>query len=88
MYYSGEWGTVCDNEMDKNKASMICMQLGLGLTGIPENFGPGSGRVLLDNVVCSENDKILATCGHYGVGTTPFCTHSKDIGVKCFGMTK
>ena len=86
MYYSGEWGTVCDNEWDENKATMVCIQLGLGTTGIPQNFGPGTGRVLLSNIIiCHENDKIIASCGHYGVGTAIYCSHSQDVGVKCFG---
>ena len=88
VYYNGEWGTVCDNNWSKSKAEMVCVELGLGSSGIPENFGPGTARVLLDNVICSESDKILANCGHYGVGIAPFCSHSKDVGVKCFGMSK
>ena len=88
VYFNGEWGTVCDNEWSENKATMVCVDLGLGSSGIPENFGPGSGRVLLDNIICSKNDKTLTNCGHYGVGVAPFCSHSEDVGVKCFGMTK
>ena len=84
VYYSGEWGTVCDNEWDENKATMVCIQLGLGTTGKPHNFGPGTGSVLLDNIVCSEEDKIITSCGHYGVGITLICSHSQDVGVKCF----
>ena len=88
MYYNGEWGTVCDNKWSENKTKMLCIELGVGLFGILDNFGPGTGRVLLDNVICSENDKTLSSCGHYGVGITPFCSHTNDVGVKCFGMTK
>ena len=86
VYYNGVWGTVCDNEWGKSKVQMVCAQLGLGSSGIPGNFGPGTGRVLLGNVICSENDKTLVNCSHYGVGITPFCSHSKDVGVKCFGI--
>jgi len=88
VYYNGEWGTVCDNKWDRNKAKMICMQVGIGTLGIPTNFGQGSGRILLDNVICSENDTVLTSCGHYGVGIVQNCDHSKDVGVKCYGMTK
>ena len=84
VYYSGEWGTMCDNEWDENKATMICIQLGLGAAGKPHSFGPGTGRVLLDSIICSEENKIIASCGHYGVGITPFCSHSEVVGVKCF----
>ena len=88
VYYNGEWGTVCDNDWSEKKAKMVCMELRVGVFGIPDSFGPGSERVLLDNVICSDDDKTLASCGHYGVGITPFCSHSNDVGVKCFGMTK
>ena len=87
VYYSGRWGTVCDNKWDDNKTKLVCMQLGLGSLGVPAHFGPGTGNVLLDNVICSENATFLADCGHYGIGITPNCDHSKDVGVKCFGMT-
>ena len=88
VYYSGEWGTVCDNNWNDDKAKMVCMQLGFGPSSIPADFGPGIGRVLLDNVICSENNTVLASCGHYGIGITPNCDHSNDVGVKCFGNTK
>ena len=88
VYYSGEWGTVCDNNWNDDKAKMVCMQLGFGPSSTPADFGPGIGRVLLDNVICSENNTVLASCGHYGIGITPNCDHSNDIGVKCFGNTK
>ena len=85
MYYSGEWGTVCDYNWNDDKAKMVCMQLGFGPSSMPANFGPGIGRVLLDNIVCPENKTVLASCGHYGIGITPNCDHSSDVGVKCFG---
>ena len=88
VYYNGEWGTVCDNEWSENKTKLVCMELGVGVFGILGNFGPGTGRVLLSNIICSDDDKTLASCGHYGVGITPYCGHSNDVGVKCFGTTK
>ena len=87
VYYNGEWGTVCDNEWNERKVHIVCMQLGLGSTGISESFAAGSGNILLSNILCSENDTILASCGHYGVGIIIGCNHNDDVGVKCFGMT-
>ena len=88
VYYNGEWGTVCDHGWSEHNTKIVCMELGVGVFGILGNFGPGTGRAFLDNVICSDDDKTLASCGHYGVGITPFCSHSTDVGVKCFGMTK
>ena len=87
VYYNGEWGTVCDSNWDSFKAKLVCMQLGFGSLGVPSDFGPGIGRVLLDNIICFRNDTMIASCGHYGVGITPNCGHSKDVGVKCLGIT-
>ena len=87
VYYNGEWGTICDNNWDSIKAKIVCMQLGFGSLSIPADFGPGIRRVLLDNIICSRNDTMIASCGQYGVGITPNCGHSKDVGVKCFGIT-
>ena len=88
VYYNGEWGTVCDNSWDDSKAKVVCIQLGLGPLSISADFGPGMGRVLLDSIVCSKSDVMLTSCGHYGIGITPNCDHSKDVGVKCFGKQK
>ena len=76
---------MCDNTWDDNKAKLVCMQLGLGSLGLPTSFGPGTGSLFLDNVICSEYATVLAGCGHYGVDITLNCDHSKDVGVKCFG---
>ena len=87
VYFNGRWGIVCDNEWNEKKVQMVCMQLGLGSTGTPKSFAAGTGKIFLNNLICSENDTILASCGHYGVGITVHCDRSKDIGVKCFSMT-
>jgi len=86
-YYNGEWGTICDSKWNNNKATMVCMQLGLGSLGIPSKFGPGTGKIFLNNILCSKNNTVIANCGHYGVGITLNCDHSKDVGVKCLSMS-
>ena len=86
VYYNGIWGTVCNDGWDNKYASLVCAQLGYGSSGKLTYFGAGTGSVLLENVLCSINDTVLASCGHYGVGIKIRCPHSKDVGVKCYGM--
>ena len=86
VYYKGVWGTVCNDGWNDVYAGLICTQLGFGSSGSLAYFGPGMGSIYLDNVICSANDTTLANCGHYGVGITINCDHSKDVGVMCIGM--
>ena len=47
-------------------------------------FGGGTGRIWLDNVQCTGNERTLMDCtassGSSGVNS---CTHDQDAGVKC-----
>ena len=86
VYYNGRWGTVCNTGWDDYNTNVVCAQLGYQLSKTSEEFEAGTGHILLDNVLCSINDPTLASCGHYGVGITVDCDHSKDIGIKCYSM--
>ena len=83
VYYNGRWGTVCNDGWTDKYASLVCAQLGFGSSGKLTNFGPGRNNIFLDNVMCSMNNTILSSCGHYGLGITVRCGHSQDVGVKC-----
>ena len=85
VYYSGRWGTVCSNGLSDKYASLICAQLGFGPSGKLTYFGY-RGNILLENVMCATDDKILASCGHFGVGIIVKCRQSSAVGVKCHGM--
>ena len=84
VYYNGRWGTVCNTGWDDNNSNVVCMQMGYQASKSTEEFGPGTGKILLDNVICPKNVTTLANCGHYGIGITLSCDHSKDVGIKCF----
>ena len=86
VYYSGQWGTVCDDGWDNTDAGVVCRQLGFGTYGSSYSgayFGQGSGSILLDNVTCTGSESTLASCGHLGIGIIRSCSHSEDAGVGC-----
>ena len=85
VYYNGRWGTVCNNGWNDKYAGLVCRQLGFGLSAKLADFSPGTGNIFLDNILCTINDTVLASCGHFGIGISVQCDHFKDVGVKCYG---
>ena len=69
-------------KLSLNKASF------LSLTGptatINAFFGQGTGQIALVNVLCAGTEARLADCS---VGSTTFCSHSEDAGVRCQAQT-
>uniref|UniRef100_I3JGI6 SRCR domain-containing protein n=1 Tax=Oreochromis niloticus TaxID=8128 RepID=I3JGI6_ORENI len=85
IYYSGSWGTVCDDDWNIHDAQVVCRQLGCGAAveaTSSAHFGQGSGHIWLDNVGCSGSEHYLTECQHNGFGTHN-CGHSGDAGVVC-----
>ena len=86
--YNGEWGTVCDDGWYTSNTYVVCRQLGFGEYGYTysgASFGQGSGPIWLDSVKCTGSESTLASCGHLGINVTRSCSHSKDVGVRCYG---
>ena len=85
VYYTGRWGTVCDDGWNINDANVACHQLGFGYA-LAANccaaFGRGSGSILLDDLACTGSESSLASCTHGGVGTHD-CGHHEDAGLIC-----
>uniref|UniRef100_A0A8C0Q4P2 Galectin-3-binding protein n=2 Tax=Canis lupus familiaris TaxID=9615 RepID=A0A8C0Q4P2_CANLF len=90
IFYSGRWGTVCDNLWDLMDASVVCRALGFenateALGGAA--FGPGKGPIMLDEVECTGTEPSLANCTSLGWMKSN-CRHNQDAGVVCSNETR
>ena len=82
------WGTVCDQRWDSREAGVVCRQLGFQPTSATPiynaMFGAGSGRIWLDDLLCTGREGRLIDCTHGGIGMTDGCNgHNDDAGVRC-----
>ena len=86
VYYNGTWGTVCDDYWSSRDGNVVCRMLGYRIAiSSRRYFGPGTGRIWLDDVGCSGEEISLIDCYHRGWGIHN-CDHSMDVGVVCKGM--
>ncbi|XP_051748190.1 deleted in malignant brain tumors 1 protein-like [Ctenopharyngodon idella] len=88
VYYNGEWGTVCDDYWDLRNTAVVCRELGCGnasYTMRVADFGPGSGKILKDDVVCSGSESSILNCNSAKMSDID-CEHSEDVGVICSGI--
>ncbi|XP_009889420.1 PREDICTED: scavenger receptor cysteine-rich domain-containing group B protein-like [Charadrius vociferus] len=86
---AGQWGTVCDDGWSGTNAAVVCRELGCGAAGTVGDllrdrprFGPGAGRIWLDDVRCRGQEETLQDCAHRAWGRHD-CTHQEDVGVVC-----
>ena len=88
VYYRGIWGTVCNDGWDEQDANVVCRQLGFRSSEITDFGLAAKNEIMLDNIMCSNNNTVLAGCGHYGVGIRVGCDYHSYYtvaAVKCYG---
>ncbi|XP_010379556.1 CD5 antigen-like [Rhinopithecus roxellana] len=89
VLHKGVWGSVCDDNWGEKEDQVVCKQLGCGKSLSPsfkdrKSYGPGVGRIWLDDVHCSGEEQSLEQCQHRFWGYHD-CTHQEDVAVICSG---
>ena len=85
VYYSGSWGTLCDDSWHFQDANVVCRQLGFESAQklvYRAGFGEGTGPIWIDQISCRGNEASILECRHNGWGIHD-CVHQEDAGVHC-----
>ncbi|XP_062842227.1 T-cell differentiation antigen CD6-like [Trichomycterus rosablanca] len=84
LWHAGQWGTVCDDEWDKQDADVMCAQHGCGyalsVTGQEGPYSHGKGPILMDELNCTGTERSLWECPALPASD---CGHKEDAGVVC-----
>lgn len=87
VFYSGEWGTVCEDRWTINDGHVVCRMLNFSKAVQlfhASTFGGGLGPIWLTRLVCNGTENSLFDCRNAEryLGNTE-CTHDQDAGVEC-----
>uniref|UniRef100_A0A8C1YM14 SRCR domain-containing protein n=1 Tax=Cyprinus carpio TaxID=7962 RepID=A0A8C1YM14_CYPCA len=82
VFHDNVWGTVCDDSFDSVDALVVCKMLGFQRATNVFTDGAGTGRIWLDELRCTGNEKSIFDCPHAGMGVNN-CSHNEDVGISC-----
>ncbi|KAM4650675.1 CD5 antigen-like isoform 2-T2 [Discoglossus pictus] len=85
VFYSDQWGTVCDDEWDILDSKVVCKQLECGPPKLAYDCGKSTkqvGPIWLDDVNCTGREKSLSQCKANAPGVHN-CNHKEDVGIQC-----
>ncbi|XP_074083428.1 scavenger receptor cysteine-rich type 1 protein M130 isoform X2 [Macrotis lagotis] len=82
---NSQWGTVCDDNWNKNNEAVVCRQAGCPSAMsalIRVNASDDIEHIWFDDVSCNGNESALWECKHRGWKNHD-CGHSEDVAVMC-----
>ncbi|KFP07009.1 Neurotrypsin, partial [Calypte anna] len=84
VYYTGQWGTVCNDGWTELNTQVVCRQLGFKYgKSAPASFSEGrSVPIWLDDVSCSGKETNLLQCSRREWGKHD-CRHQEDVRLIC-----
>ena len=90
VYYKGEWGTICEDQFNRNNngAIVVCRMMGYSSGDYSSSYRQAtvtpSTRIWLDNVQCVGTVTHIDRCQHDNWGSHT-CTHNQDVAIRCYG---
>ncbi|GLC58992.1 AGAP004118-PA [Pleodorina starrii] len=84
IFNGAVWGTVCDDGFGDREADVVCRELGYAAGVSVQQWGGGTGEILMDGVNCAvyPPPERLHQCSFRGWGKHD-CSHKEDVGVRC-----
>ncbi|XP_068958306.1 scavenger receptor cysteine-rich type 1 protein M130-like [Petaurus breviceps papuanus] len=85
MRVNHQWGTVCDDNWNRNAGAVVCRQAGCPSAVnalIRVNASEDIEHIWFDDVSCNGNESALWDCKHRGWKNHD-CGHNEDVGVMC-----
>ncbi|KAG4067788.1 hypothetical protein HA402_010474 [Bradysia odoriphaga] len=85
IFHDRKWGSICDDEWDRNDGIVACRQLGYsGLVKVTHNsyFGTASQKFWMDNMLCDGTETKLKHCRFDDWGRHD-CNTSEAAGIVC-----
>ncbi|XP_060690398.1 antigen WC1.1-like [Hemiscyllium ocellatum] len=90
IFFSGTWGTVCDDSWDMHDAAVVCRQLNCGepVWAVGKTLlDQANGIIWMDEVQCKGSELYLWDCQLSAMGDHD-CEHKEDVNVICSGHQK
>ena len=88
ILHDGKWGTICNDRLNDAAASVLCKMAGYSHGGqyskeYQQNLPNKATIIWLDDLTCKGTEVHVDQCRHRIWGSND-CSHSEDVGIRCF----